>query len=328
MTRQNFDGWIPCGGQLRDLATRVASLDFSCFGNPKYLPHNFLANGEVGGAWHKPASYSLPEIREWKSNYRSNPPLTLYEEHGFAHVNGPLSRRGMALLFDPFVDAFLAAHLHRSGSIPRDCTVIVLSDYFTFDGLGVIPGSGDWGEMETRKLLEGQVSDPTTRKLYDCLFGKGKWEGEKSAIIGGIVSKNILLWNFLPMFRGGTIATIGVPPAGSWQISCWEFLSEFLTAVGARRVVLCCSDHHLSIPRSLSNLAGNSLHLPGVGRGPRQKRLLRSLPSSVKELFRLHHPLHPIGKAVWHDCSDFQRILGCTCSAPAGPGTAGDQNLS
>lgn len=315
MTRQNFDQWFRNGSPLRQLAADIAAVNgtygIDFLSNTKALPHNFLANAEVGGSWHKPSTYRACDIADWKSGIK--PRLTLEEQRGFTS----LTPSGLSLMFDPFVDAFLAVHrVDLSG-----CTVIVLSDYSPL--INVIPvGSqgmvGDWGLDEAEKTLRGGDTDSTTKGLFNCLFGKGNWkekgadgshlegDGESgladTVVVKGIRAKRVLVWNFFPMFRGGVKATGsgGLPKTGNWRQQCWTWMCRFISAVQAKSVILACSKFYMPLPSASpcpGNVRPNLLPLPKPWplKLPINGQLdievsAQTLPSCVNHLYRVYHP--------------------------------------
>jgi len=281
MLRQQFDSLAPAGSPLRKLAAKIAQLDASVW--PTFLsragrePLNVLANAEFSSEWTPPPAYSRKAVLKWKGN-----PAAL---HGFASKSRK-SPRGLALLFDPFVDAFLAAHFVSRATIPSDCTVLVLTDFYP--SVGADYPADDWANNETREILAGNVNGrhSTTTQLFDSLFGKAEWRDQGDKIVAGISDKKLLLWNFFPMFRGGDIPTgsSGLPMAGNWRLRCWELLSEFLLAVGASRAVLASSQAMLPVLRSpAAALAQIDLDVPGVD------ALLPVLPCS-RGTYRISHP--------------------------------------
>jgi hypothetical protein len=281
MLRRQFDNWAPAGSPLRKLAAEIAQLDASVW--PTFLsragrePPNVLANAESSSKWTPPLDYSRKAVLKWKGN-----PAAL---HGFASKSRK-STKGLALLFDPFVDAFLAAHFANRAAIPSDCTVLVLTDFYPSVSAGY--PAEDWAKNETREILAGNVNGrhSTATQLFDSLFGKAEWRGQGEKIVKGISDKKLLLWNFFPMFRGGDIPTgsSGLPMAGNWRLRCWELLSEFLVAVGASRAVLASSQAMLPVIRSTATaLSQMDLDVPGVD------SLLPLLPCS-QGIYRISHP--------------------------------------
>ena len=281
MLRQQFDPWTPAGSPLRELAAKIAQLDASLW--PTFLsrkgrePLNVLANAESSNKWTPPPAYSRKAVIKWKGN-----PAAL---HGFASKSRK-SIRGLALLFDPFVDAFLAAHFANRATIPSGCTVLVLTDFYP--SVGAAYPAEDWAQNQTREILAGNVNGrhSTATQLFDSLFGKAEWRGQGEKLVEGISDKKLLLWNFFPMFRGGDIPTgsSGLPMAGNWRLRCWELLSEFLVAVGASRAVLASSQAMLPVLRSpAAALAQMDLNVPGVD------SRLPLLPCS-QGTYRISHP--------------------------------------
>lgn len=281
MLRKQFDDWIPFASPLRNLATKIAQLEAAIW--PDFLartgsePLNVLANAELADSWRQPSSFTRKALLLWKGG-----PAGL---HGFASKS-KRSPRGLALVFDPFVDAFLAAHFATGGKLESDCTVLVLTDYYP--SASITSPSIDWAKTETESLLEGRIRgrNSTTPQLFNALFGKDGWRGQRAQITEGIRSRKLLLWNFLPMFRGGEVPTggSGLPPAGNWRLKCWELLAEFLVAVRASRTVLASSQAMLPFHGNLAGILTNEqLLVPGID-GP-----LPSLPCA-RGVYRIFHP--------------------------------------
>lgn len=307
MTRSDFDALMPADSTLRRLAADIAKLDCrqaaSFLSNSSELPDNFLANADIGPGYYPPTGYSRSHLAQWKYR-RIVPDLSPSEVHGFADIHPPAAR-GISLIFDPLVDAFLAAHLHQSGSLPQPCTVIVLSDFYPMQ-TGIKPHTtDDWGLAETLRTLNGIVTypDTTTPHLFDYVTRSRDWRDNRRLIETTIASKRVLLWNFFPFFRGGNIASgrCGLPIIGHWRKQCWEFLSRFLEAVCADRVLLACSGEMLPLPIPRGdhsapiqlNSPDKSLQRPAGGRHfERPPRLsdLTPLPPCVLKLYRLYHP--------------------------------------
>jgi hypothetical protein len=281
MLRQQFDTWAPPGSPLRQLASKIARLEAKkC---PTFLsrtgrePCNILANAELSDSWTPPVNHTKTGVLKWKGT-----PAAL---HGFSSKTRS-SARGLALLFDPFADAFLTAHFSKSGVLPQGCTVLVLTDYYpSVDAECAVK---DWAGSETEAILGGRISgrNSTANQLFDSLFGKTGWRKQGDKIAEGICGRDLLLWNFFPMFRGGDIPTgsSGLPLAGDWRLRCWELLSEFLVAVGATRTVLASSQAMLPLigmpPMPIDQ---STLTVPGV-RTP-----LPALPVE-RGVYRISHP--------------------------------------
>ncbi len=260
--RRQFDTWVPPKSPLRNIAAEIAQLNALAW--PSFLsragkePSNILANAELATTWTGPSNYSMRSILEWKGT----PPAL----HGFASKSKQ-SCRGISLLFDPFVDAFLAAHFSTGSAIEPGCTVLVLTDYYPAASSN--HPTTDWGETETRNILSGRVNgqNSTITQLFDALFGKSSWRAQATTIADGIVGQRLLLWNFFPMFRGpGTpTGSAGLPTAGDWRLKCWDLLCKFLIAVNASRTVLASSQAMLPIPRNSSQKVNlNNITLPGL----------------------------------------------------------------
>jgi len=301
--RQLFDTLIPAGSQLRDLAEEICCLSPNLFHTGNHPPFNFLANSELGAAWHPP-QYSPSDIAIWKSNYVDRPLLPA-ENNGFIYQSP--TRRGLAMIFDPLVDAFIGAHLKSSSSIPSGCTIIVLSDYFPLHLSVSSSTCGDWSSCESTQVLQGNVNDPTTTRLFNTLFGSG-WKGQASRISAEICRQKLLVWNFLPMFRGGNSAMglTGLPTSPHWQALCWPFLWNFAAAVGASRIILACSKICL---KASSTGPGNIITSSKPHSGP---PLFPSPPKCVTKVYRINHPYSWIGNT---DAASLKSILsGDPCS--------------
>lgn len=300
MLRKQFDTWATPDSQLRQLASKIARLEAKKY--PTFLsrtgrePCNILANAELSNNWTPPPNYTKTAVLKWKGT-----PAAL---HGFSSSRRS-SGRGLALLFDPFVDAFLTAHFSRSGVLPQGCTVLVLTDYYPSVGAGC--KIKDWAVSETEGILSGRISgrNSTATQLFDSLFGKSGWRMQGDKIAEGIRRKDLLLWNFFPMFRGGDVPTgsSGLPLAGEWRLRCWELLSEFLIAVGATRTVLACSQVMLPLTgMPPSPIDQSMLTLPGV-RVP-----LHALPVE-RGVYRISHPSS--WKRVRNDGPQLNLLLSC-----------------
>jgi hypothetical protein len=286
MTRKQFDKWAPPKSPLRLLATEIACLNASTW--PTFLsrkgrePLNVLANGEISSKWNPLPEYCLKKAIRWKGN---SPKL-------FGFSDGvKMSSKGLSLLFDPLVDAFLSTHLGASTGVPKDCTVLVLTDYYPFAGSEC--SHSDWAESVTQSILQGQVNgrSSTIVQLFDALFGKRRWFEQHQVISDGIQEKRLLLWNFFPFLRGGSIPTgsSGLPFSGDWRLHCWHLLSRFVEAVGAAQVVLACSQAMLplagpkvgAVNQLVVNVPGVNTPLPLLGG---QKLFRISHPSSWKRV--------------------------------------------
>src|ERR1039458_6840062 len=148
------------GVQLRELAKKIAQ--YGCqaahkdyFFSAAPPPYNFLANGEAN-AYTPLSPIECPlRIAEWKF---PGPSLNCCLERGFndsPEPNPHSGLRGLSLLFDPLVDAALAANtgISLGGFAPQSgATVIVLTDYGAiWDKTIKVIGytRPDWGEDET-----------------------------------------------------------------------------------------------------------------------------------------------------------------------------------
>ena len=341
MERKHFDRWFREDHPLRRTAAAIATTDAQAYPsfvtNENKLLDNCLANGQVGDAYQAPTDYSSAlALAKWKYGPERSP-LSAVEQHGFGDGRGAPSR-GVALLFDPFVDVFLAAHMKNRDEIRPGCIVIILSDYYPLNAKPpAIPKDckGDWGLQEMRSTLAGKSGkDPTTRALFDCLFGEGRWQGDQDRIEKTICEDRLLLWNFLPFFRGGEEAggTSGLPTSGDWRFRCWEFLWMFLEATQASRAVFACSGAFLQLPRADCNrailpLTSSQEHLQKPVRevgfeAPPTLDRFPALPTCVREAFRLYHPSAWRKSSAWresrcHDGDALQKIIGQASAANA-----------
>ena len=315
MKRSDFDLWFPQDSPLRRTATEIATTDAQAYPNEddKSRLDNFIANGQTGSAYQFPPP--LPRdapawsaLAQWKHGQELSQ-LSTWAKHGFADGTRS-SPRGAALLFDPFVDAFLAAHMKHGGAIPKGCQVIILSDYYPLDAVSPAIPKGfqnDWGLEEMRNTLNGTSGkDLTTRKLFNCLFDENGWQGNPDRIAQIICDKHLLLWNFLPFFRGGDKAggALGLPTKGPWRFYCWDFMKKFLEATQASRIVFACSEELLQKPlpcdksdHAISILPFKSsqkfLRKPKGAEGfeaPPTLDQFPALPTCICEAFRLYHP--------------------------------------
>ena len=94
-----------------------------------------------------------------------------------------MAARGLSLLFDPLVDAFLAAHFLRTGRLPEaGPTVLVLTDFYSL--AAAHDQVQDWAQQESANFLGGRVSgrQSTVTQLFDALFGKAEWKENPEVI--------------------------------------------------------------------------------------------------------------------------------------------------
>ncbi len=280
--RKAFDGWVPEASPLRclagDIATLKATEAAAFLSRVGCEPFNILANAQLSVAWSPPGDHSSKTLVRWKGT-----PAHLHGFRGRKTVGG----RGLSLLFDPLVDAFLAAHFLHAGQLPKaGPTVLVLTDFYP---LAATNGQGqDWAQQESTNFLEGRVSGrhSTVTQLFDALFGKAEWKGHTEVIQAGITTQNLLVWNFFPMLRGGEEPTggAGLPLAGAWRLRCWQWLHSFLAAVEASRVVLASSQAMLPIAAAPhERLDTTTLLLPGT------PAPLPTLPCG-DAVYRIAHP--------------------------------------
>jgi hypothetical protein len=114
------DAHFPEGSCLRRLATEIAILDLSkqpWVASVSPLPYNLLANGDTGANWTSPQTNSAAGLMAWKNA---------------ATGTGSPSRPGLALMFDPFVDACLLIESQRKDGLAfKNTKVLVLTRLFT-----------------------------------------------------------------------------------------------------------------------------------------------------------------------------------------------------
>jgi hypothetical protein len=262
MTRHGFDtGPGTQGGTaLRNLARDISGYDCfaarqACFFSAIPPSFNFLANG-ITSNYTPLASIDCPlEIAYWKSS--GHTPLTCCLYRGFNDSIASAACFGLSMLFDPLVDAVLAANANcvtGSVSLPQPgSSVIVISDYAAIydPSINLLGFRGnDWGTEEAVKVLsppmsggrimEEQVST-TLVNLWDCLCEGDSWQTNPAEIEVAIRNKKILLWNFVPFLRGGVASTgaSGLPRSRRlWLLACWDWLRRFTSAVDASQVIL------------------------------------------------------------------------------------------
>jgi len=140
-----------------------------------------MPNSQATGA--PPAAHSSKTLLRWKGT-----PAHLHGFRGRKTVGG----RGLSLLFDPLVDAFLAAHFLRTGRLPEaGPTVLVLTDFYP---LAAANDQGqDWAQQESANFLGGRVSGrhSTVTQLFDALFGKAEWKENLEVIAAGITASKV-----------------------------------------------------------------------------------------------------------------------------------------
>jgi len=112
--REAFDAWVPETAPLRGLTGEIATLratEAAAFlSRVGCEPFNILANAQLASDWSSPVAHSSKTLLRWKG--------TPAHFHGFRGRKA-VAARGLSLLFDPLVDAFLAAHFLRTGRLPE-----------------------------------------------------------------------------------------------------------------------------------------------------------------------------------------------------------------
>ena len=316
---------------LRKLAAEIAA--YPCvaaqadsFFSARPPPFNFLANGKTRNYQPLKKIGCPTAIAQWKFSNRA---LNCCLAQGFADLEpeADAADPGLSLLFDPLVDAFLAAHL-KEGPLKLGGTVIVLSDFGAIydPSIRVVGFSGnDWGEDETNTVLKlpfalgtftGRGLDKSTRVLTNCLGATAQKKGSPANSFSEIVtSRNVFVWNFMPFFRGGADSgdDVALPdPKCSnvkWQQECLLWLDQFLTCVEASKVVLCVNKSRLLPLTNGGRISINDpswqAHLPAIWPPP---PLINGLMRS-RGVFSLNHPC----SRHWHtenNCADIASILG------------------
>jgi hypothetical protein len=232
--------------------------------------------------------------------------------HGFGESDQPL--KGLSLLFDPVVDFSLASHMFCNGALPVDPIVMVLTDYYPFCKSDVIATiekcwsrQEDWGQRETTSYNEPNYWSDAMYYLKWALLNVETEASPRPCLnvptnpaLELIVKNHILLWNFLPMFRGGTIATgtTGLPVGDDWRLKCIEWMMRFVTGTGGSDVLLCFSQKlgmQISRTGSLNDYSVPNpparWYRPDIG--PVTEKLDCAFTAAfphVRECYRLTHP--------------------------------------
>lgn len=240
---------------LRKLAEDIAEFKCAdaknaCFFSASPPPYNFLANG-VATNYQRLTPITSPfGIARWKFPKAK---INCCLERGFCDVEITPSSLGLSLMFDPMVDAFLAANTGISSGTytnPTVKTLIILSDYGAiFDrAINVIGFNGnDWGEDETWKILRPPTPinrnkfDKTLGNLLDSICGGNSWQTNPAMIESAINNKSIFLWNFMPFLRGGEESSNdGLPIHGcTWLNQCLIWLDLLVSIIKPHQVVWC-----------------------------------------------------------------------------------------
>lgn len=259
-TRANFDAAFGPTHPLRKLAADIAKM--SCPNaqrqlflkpvNPSHQPANFLSNGCTNHytPWTPGRGLTYPglsgSLASWKFGPTIPAPVPSCELHGYWGVM-PQSDRGLALLFDPVVDSFIHVHLGASRlgrpRHPLHCkTLIVLTDYGPLldPQVNLLPGSPDWGEDETKKIISGTNLGVTLINLRDAMRKSLNCSAHSTLTQCGLQA-GVLVWNFLAMFRGGCTSSgsSGLPPvtSTSWIKTCLDWIERFINYVKPKRIV-------------------------------------------------------------------------------------------
>jgi hypothetical protein len=257
--------------ELRQLAADIARTGmnpFRCEGKRRTkcrevdYPLNFLANG-TGEGFRNPR-FELPD--DSRQNYtRLEEVSSQLLDWKLSFSDQAQSSPGLAFLFDPWVDTGLASHLLENEKLPAHPTVVLLSDYYPLGALWEISremqeafaDGNDWAEAIVKDhlaLATWPVQDVTARNLYRALCPEGQ-ELATGYVTDLFVKHQLLLWNFLPMFRGGFKHSndCGLPAGESWIRLCLDWTRRFLKAVKATNFLVLCSGWmlpSLTIPRS------------------------------------------------------------------------------
>jgi hypothetical protein len=251
--RKDFEKLFQATHPLRMLASEIAT--YQCtqaqkdgFFSATPPPYNFLANGWVDNYKPPLPPIGCPlEIAKWKFAGQA---INCCLAQGFNEES--LSNKGLSLLFDPLVDAVLYANMGGGGKIQLRPTVIVLSDYSAIwdaDIKLIGYGGSDWGEEEARSIFNLSKSTSTTEiNLWDCICEGDSWRTHPDKIQAEIRRRNILIWNFMPFFRGGADSTgaSGLPKnCANWKNVCWRLLLKFVLAIAASQIVLAVNKNEM-----------------------------------------------------------------------------------
>jgi hypothetical protein len=309
MTRHDFETGVGTrlGTPLRNLAKDISQYPCSSTRQAGFFsaappPYNYLANGETANYTPiGPVACPL-QIAHWK--FPDANAINCCLDRGFNDDSAKLSWLGMSLLFDPLVDAGLAANANCVKSpvaMPQsDSTVIVLSDYgAAYDpDINLVGFSGkDWGEEEAYKVLyppmpgghinKKQVSR-TLVNLWDCICGGSQWQTAGGVIEKAIHKQKILVWNFMPFLRGGGDSMEdGAIPLGAcvgWIQTCLKWLGDFVHHVNPAQVVWCTQ-----FPIRVKALAQIGVTCSSQKAGP-PTAMTAKLGGKSRHVHLLHHP--------------------------------------
>ncbi len=271
--RRQFEIQFPNIGNtnsLRGLALRISGYAYAqarqaCFFSATPPPCNFLANGETSNYSPPSPPIQCPlNLAQWKFPGR---PVNCCIERGFAENTEEAPTLGLSLLFDPLVDAALAAHtqiLAGHFRLPHGAKLIVLSDYGAIwdREIKLMGYNGpDWGEHETNEILcpvmpsgkvqltQGEVGK-TLFKLWNCLCPT--WSKDPESLSQAL--QNVLFWNFMPFLRGSSgsssEAELPDPKCGDWRKICMDWLGDFVEYTNPRRIVFCVNKEKILSIRS------------------------------------------------------------------------------
>lgn len=210
---------------------------------------------------------------------------TCCQSQGFDDKNTH-SSRGLALLFDPIVDAFIFANYRHLGSVrSKNTTIIILTDYGAIFDMDVnlrLPGNpkgktNDWAARETstvfnsckkhnwrgRNKLEWH-RDRTTENLMNCICGQQSWRTIS------IAKQGVWVWNLVPFLRGGSsssgMASLPSIHSAVWVQHCLQWLRSFIGLVQPSQIVWCTSEDVRNIALGTNFLPINQYStLPPVG---------------------------------------------------------------
>jgi hypothetical protein len=291
---------------LRSLAREIATLDGSeartiglyDLKDSVDYPANFLVNGSaetfvpISTTHHERDSLTLYDLARWKFN----DVLAFNAKSSRYGFNNPFNgSRGVSLLFDPLVDAFI--QINRTAAV-RKSLVIVLTDFYPYSSCySDMVTEMDWGSELTCKYLDGSETGATLNALTSALNATST---HPNAIgLEKFVDVGVFLWNFFPFFRGGSYhsSEAGLPKTAKWLPIAWHWLNTFLRCVDSHTVIFASSDWVFP-EHANSNDCGKDLSQRNVSQFSWNwsKRDLDSLPRdlfvtlSCAKLFRLHHP--------------------------------------
>ena len=301
--RTKFELWFPNCSPLRQLAVQIAGMDCRTGRANGFHPplYNFLANGDTAVTAKLPpflpTTDSPKAVAAWK--YETKTP-TCDEQYGFGDRKTMV--KGLSLLFDPVVDAFIYSKFLHNHSLSPTKALIVLTDYGPmFDAEVDIeknpkskPPVNDWAVRETNKIFNRSGNHGSTiQNLLTCLCGQNDWSHKQ------ISQKDVLLWNFIPFMRGGYVSTgmAGLPNAATlaWVKQCLIWFNKFVDEIKPKQIFWCTSNdvRKLVFPELKRENAGNA----GSPREHSKLKLPCGLPVHL-----LHHPCSWKGKASSPHC--------------------------